>query len=87
MRIGFFGLGQLVGHFYLDHELSRSLKDEEFLDWQKDYQILKELIKNADSFNVAQNVNVSLFYVIAKTYKSFFLNLCCVRAYLVGYVH
>jgi hypothetical protein len=37
-----------------------SLKDEGFLDWQRDYQILKELIKNVDSFNVAQDGNINL---------------------------
>jgi hypothetical protein len=57
MWIGFFGLSKFVGPVYLDHKLSMSLKDEEFLDWQGDYQILKELIKNVDSFNVAQDGN------------------------------
>jgi hypothetical protein len=73
-----------VDPLYLDHEPLRSLKDEKFVDWPKDYQILKELIKNADSFNVAEDGNINLFHTIAETFNLFLLHLRCVRAYLCG---
>jgi hypothetical protein len=44
-----------VDPFYLDHEPLRPLRDEKFVDWPKDNQILKELIKNTDSFDVAED--------------------------------